>query len=136
MGCGRPRSLNDIRPQEYTRLGAPTSSTNRPKSRPPAPPAPQHRARSCKHDRYFCKKEDFPALSPRRMRTPGVVLEIDATQSRACASGKQPAKKLSMLARRLFVLAALATAICMAICMACSDDGTTPGTPAPTRSYR
>ena len=37
-----------------------------------------------------------------------------------------------MLARRLFVLAALATAICMA----CSDDGTTPGTPAPTRSYR
>jgi len=37
-----------------------------------------------------------------------------------------------MLARRLFVLAVLATAICMA----CSDDGTTPGTPAPTRSYR
>jgi hypothetical protein len=41
------------------------------------------------------------------MRTPGVVLEIGATQSRACASGKQPAKKLSMLARRLFVLAVL-----------------------------
>src|SRR6187397_36489 len=101
------------------------------------PDRPLHRRRSPEPGPastidIFAKRRIFPRFLPGGCALPGLFWKSARLNHALVLPANNLLRKLSMLARRLFVLAVLATAICMA----CSDDGTTPGTPAPTRSYR